>query len=100
MKAVIFARVSTQEQEHGHSIDAQLAKLREYCKKNNLEIIEKFGSKVIALAMNTEDCTNEEALELKAQYEDKLQLPVLAPLQKGVGELIPVLRNIIDQVSK
>lgn len=68
--------------------------------ESEIEIIEKFGSKVIALAMNTEDCTNEEALELKAQYEDKLQLPVLAPLQKGVGELIPVLRNIIDQVSK
>jgi len=43
MKAVIFARVSTQEQEtDGHSIDAQIAKLREYCKKNNLTIIKEF----------------------------------------------------------
>ena len=40
MKAVIFARVSTQEQEtDGHSIDAQIAKLREYCARNSLEII-------------------------------------------------------------
>jgi DNA invertase Pin-like site-specific DNA recombinase len=31
MKAVIFARVSTQEQEaDGHSIDAQIAKIRDY----------------------------------------------------------------------
>ena len=43
MKAVIFARVSTQEQEQdGHSIDAQIAKLRDYCKKNNLVVIKEF----------------------------------------------------------
>jgi site-specific DNA recombinase len=43
MKAVIFARVSTQEQEtDGHSIDAQIAKLREYSKRNDLEIIKEF----------------------------------------------------------
>lgn len=43
MKAVIFARVSTQEQEtDGHSIDAQIAKLREYSQRNDLEIIKEF----------------------------------------------------------
>lgn len=63
--------------------------------ESEIEIIEKFGSKVIALAMNTEGCTKEEALALKAEYEEKLKLPVLAPLEKGVSELIPVLQNII-----
>ena len=44
MKAVIFARVSTQEQEQdGHSIDAQLVKMREYCKKNDLIIIKEYS---------------------------------------------------------
>lgn len=43
MKAVIFARVSTQEQEaDGHSIDAQIAKLREYCNRNDLEVIKEY----------------------------------------------------------
>ena len=43
MKAIIFARVSTQEQEtDGHSIDAQIHKLREYSKKNNLTVIKEF----------------------------------------------------------
>ena len=68
--------------------------------ESEMEIIEKFGSKVIALAMNTEGCTNEEALALKAEYEQKLNLPVLAPLQKGVDELIPVLQKIITDSSK
>ncbi|MEO0066559.1 MAG: hypothetical protein RI983_1885, partial [Bacteroidota bacterium] len=68
--------------------------------ESEIEIIEKFGSKVIALAMNTEGCTNEEALALKAEYEQKLNLLVLAPLQKGVGELIPTLQKIIADSSK
>jgi site-specific DNA recombinase len=43
MKAVIFTRVSTQEQEQdGHSIDAQIAKLRDYCSRNDLEVIKEF----------------------------------------------------------
>ncbi len=36
MKAVILARVSTQEQTQGHSIEAQIDRLREYCKRKNL----------------------------------------------------------------
>ncbi len=43
MKAVIFARVSTLEQEQdGHSIDAQINKLRDYCARHDLEIIKEF----------------------------------------------------------
>lgn len=43
MKAVIFARVSTQEQaQEGYSIEAQLKNNREYCKKNDLAIIKEF----------------------------------------------------------
>ena len=43
MKAVIFARVSTQEQEQdGHSIDAQIAKLRDYAARNSLEVIKEY----------------------------------------------------------
>ena len=47
MKAVIFARVSTQEQEaEGCSINTQFAKLREYCKANDIEIIKEIIGKV------------------------------------------------------
>lgn len=42
MKAVILARVSTREQEEGHSIDAQIMRLRKYCEKKELEIIQEF----------------------------------------------------------
>lgn len=42
MKAVIFARVSSKEQEDGHSLDAQLANLRVYAERNNLDIVKEF----------------------------------------------------------
>jgi site-specific DNA recombinase len=38
MKAVIFARVSSKEQEEGHSIDAQTAKLQGYCERKGYNI--------------------------------------------------------------
>ena len=42
MKAVILARVSTKEQEEGHSIDAQINRLRNYCERKELEVIKEF----------------------------------------------------------
>lgn len=42
MKAVILARVSTKEQEDGHSLKAQLANLHLYAERKNLEIIREY----------------------------------------------------------
>lgn len=42
MKAIILVEASTQEQTQGHSIEAQIDKLREYCKRKNLQIIKDF----------------------------------------------------------
>ncbi len=42
MKAVILSRVSTKEQEDGHSLDAQTIFLKEYCKRKNLEVLKEF----------------------------------------------------------
>lgn len=42
MKAVILARVSTEMQEDGFSLDAQLDRLRNYCSFKGLEIAKEF----------------------------------------------------------
>jgi len=40
MKAIILARVSTEEQEQvGNSIPAQLARLQNYCERKDFKII-------------------------------------------------------------
>ena len=45
-----------------------------------------YGAKVIAVALNTEHCTNEEALQFQKQYEAELKLPVLLPLTSPTQE--------------
>lgn len=42
MKAVILARVSTKDQEEGHSLEAQIANLRLYAERKGLEIIKDY----------------------------------------------------------
>jgi DNA invertase Pin-like site-specific DNA recombinase len=44
MKAVIIARVSTEEQKDaGNSLPAQIARLEKYCKSKEFQIIEQFS---------------------------------------------------------
>ncbi|RVU23603.1 DUF1611 domain-containing protein [Sandaracinomonas limnophila] len=62
--------------------------------ESEIEIIEKLGSKVIALAINTEECTTEEAFAFQEEYEIKLGLPVLLPIQEGVDKIIPILKRL------
>jgi hypothetical protein len=42
MKAIIFARVSTKDQEEGHSLDAQISQALNYAIENDLQIIKQF----------------------------------------------------------
>jgi len=63
--------------------------------ESEVELIEKLGSKVIALAVNTEDCTDEEAFSYQKQYEQKFKIPVLLPIQEGVEKLLPTLKALI-----
>ncbi len=62
--------------------------------ESEVEIIEKFGAKVIALALNTEDCSAQEALDYQKHYEQQLQIPVLIPLEEGVEKLMPTLKEL------
>ena len=42
MKSVIFTRVSTKDQEDGHSLNAQLERLKRYSEQKNLTIIREY----------------------------------------------------------
>lgn len=65
--------------------------------ESEIDIMAKFGSRVIALALNTEECSDAEALDYQQYYAKKLGIPVLLPIQQGVGALLPVLQNLIKQ---
>ncbi len=42
MKAVIYARVSSREQQEGYSLPAQVKLLRDYAQKNGFEVVKEF----------------------------------------------------------
>lgn len=85
---LVFApkRVNFDNEEHWGKIPSV---------ESEIEIIEKLGSKVIALAMNTELCTNEEALAYQKEYQTRTGIPVLLPIQQGVDAVIPVLKSLL-----
>ncbi|MEO5889336.1 MAG: DUF1611 domain-containing protein [Ferruginibacter sp.] len=62
---------------------------------SEIELVKMYGSTVIAVALNTEECSMEEALEFQKTYEAELCIPVLLPLQQGVEKIVPVIRSLI-----
>ena len=63
---------------------------------SEIELIKMYGSKVIAVALNTELCSIDEAFAFQKEYENALQLPVLLPLQQGVEKIIPVIQSLLS----
>ncbi|GAB3924541.1 DUF1611 domain-containing protein [Larkinella terrae] len=68
--------------------------------ESEIEIIQKFGAEVIALALNTEECTPEEARQFQREYADRLGIPVLLPLEEGVGPVVPVIRQLVEKTVR
>lgn len=62
--------------------------------KSEIEIIEKFGSTVIALALNTSRLTKDEALIHKTRYKKLLGIPVVMPLEEGVSNIISAIKGL------
>lgn len=66
---------------------------------SEIELIKLLGSKVIAIAINTEHCSLEEAIAFQKAYETEFKLPTLLPIQQGVEALIPELKKIINSIA-
>ncbi|MDR1338349.1 MAG: recombinase family protein [Rickettsiales bacterium] len=82
MRAILFARVSSREQELGSSIDAQMATIYDYCEKKNLPIIKEF--------VITESSTQGD----RKQYQDMLSF---VKSQKGK---IAIVVNYVDRLQR
>jgi len=67
-----------------HSIESEIA------------LVSMYGSSVMAIALNTEGCTQEEALNFQKNYEEKLGIPVLLPLSEGCQRIVPMLRALLQ----
>ncbi|HNP21646.1 MAG TPA: DUF1611 domain-containing protein [Panacibacter sp.] len=65
--------------------------------QSEIDLIAMYGSQVIAVALNTEMCTEEEAFTFQKQYEEALGIPVLLPIQEGVSKIVPVIKSLAGE---
>lgn len=96
MKAVILARVSTKDQEDGHSLDAQIANLELYAKRKNLTIIQRFT--IIESSTKGERPEFERMITFIKDRKEKIALIVdtVDRLQRGFRET-PVLNDLMNR---
>ncbi len=59
--------------------------------ESEIALIGLYGATVIAVALNTEGCTKDEALSYQREYSSTLNLPVILPLEEGCDRLVPVV---------
>lgn len=62
---------------------------------SEIQLIELYGSRVIALALNTTNCSLEEAKQYQEIYHQRLGIPVVLPLEEGVDSLVPLLEKLL-----
>jgi site-specific DNA recombinase len=82
MKAVILARVSTKEQEEGHSIAAQRQRLHDYCTRKGLDVVRVFEL--------VESSTRGERKEFQAMLE----------FAKAQNETIAIVADAVDRFQR
>jgi uncharacterized NAD-dependent epimerase/dehydratase family protein len=64
-----------------------------------LKLIELYGSSVVAIALNTEGCSPEEALDFQASLHQQTGLPVVLPLEQGVAPIAQLLHQLVRPVA-
>ena len=82
MKAIILARVSTKEQEDGHSIAAQRQRLVEHCQRKGLDVIKVFEL--------VESSTKGGRKEFRAMLE----------FAKSQGETVAIVADAVDRFQR
>lgn len=62
--------------------------------KQEIALIRQYGSKVIGIALNTRQCSREEAFGFQEQVSAKTGLPVILPIEEGVDKMVEVLMTL------
>jgi uncharacterized NAD-dependent epimerase/dehydratase family protein len=62
---------------------------------DEIALIRMYGAEVIAVTLNTEKCTPEEALHYQQVFQAESGLPVYLPLEQGVDGGVDIIRQLI-----
>lgn len=62
-----------------------------------IQLIQLYGAKVLAITINTEHLSREEALKYKVEYENKFDIPAILPLdENGPQQLAAVVKQYVS----
>lgn len=61
--------------------------------KSEVALIKMYGSEVIAIALNTSNCSPEEASSYQQTYEAELNIPVVLPLHEGCNRIAALIQS-------
>ena len=64
--------------------------------ESEVKLIEMYGAKVFAIALNEQNLNSEQAKAYKQQYEEQLGIPVIIPLQEGLETVVPLIQKMIE----
>jgi len=63
--------------------------------KDEIELIRKYGAETLAISINTRGLKKEDLESLRTEYNKHFSIPIVFPLEEGVGSLVPMLKKII-----
>jgi uncharacterized NAD-dependent epimerase/dehydratase family protein len=62
---------------------------------SEIELIGLLGAQVMGLALNAEDCTEEEEYAFRDDLEQQLKMPVVLPLRERCERIVPLVKQLI-----
>jgi uncharacterized NAD-dependent epimerase/dehydratase family protein len=64
--------------------------------KDEIDLIKRYGAPTVAVTLNTAKMDVAEARALAKKYEADLGIPVILPLEDGVGRLVPIFKEMME----
>ena len=66
---------------------------------DEIALIAHYGARTLAVTINSEDVTPEQAKRIQTDLANELSMPVIDPLSDGVDSLIPVINDFVRNAS-
>lgn len=65
--------------------------------EDEIALIGMYGSRVLAVTLNGEGGTDKDLIAVQRELEQRLNIPVVRPLEEGVRALLPVVRAYMNE---
>jgi len=63
--------------------------------EDEIELIRMYGVETLAITLNGRGWEEHQMITYQKELQDKIGIPVVRPMEEGVGELIPLLRELL-----